>query len=65
MDAFNPPKQVLILLGSIIVHYEEWTSGNGHEFDKTTIDSLMNNPNVKKWFEEMNTMALLPVKRIK
>ena len=65
MDVLNPPPTVLIKLGSIIVHYEEWTSKTGHEFDKTTIDSLMEDINVKKWFEQMNEMALLPLKRIK
>ncbi len=63
MDVLNPPSTVLIKLGSIIVHYEEWTSKNGHEFDKTTIDSLMSDISVKKWFEQMNDLGLLPVKR--
>lgn len=62
-DIFKPDIKLLIKLGSIITHYEEWTSKSGHELDKTTIDSLMQEPDIKQWFEEMRKMALLPLKR--
>lgn len=59
----SPSPQLLIKLGSIIVHYQEWTSNKGHELDKSTIDALMDNEDVKEWFQEMNKLALLPLKR--
>ena len=62
-DPLKPSPQLLIKLGSIIVHYEELTSKNGSEFDKITINSLMSEPTVQDWFNEMNKMAFLPVKR--
>jgi len=62
-DVLKPTPQLLIKLGSIIVHYEEWISGNGHELDKITIDAMMKQDDVKEWFKGMNEMALLPLKR--
>ena len=64
-DVLKPSAQLLIKLGSIITHYEEYTSKNGHEFDKIAIDSLLADPDVKEWMKEMNDMALLPHKRNK
>ena len=55
--------QIAIKLGSLIFHYQEMNSKDGHVFDKQAIDTLENDVDVKKWFEEMNKLALLPVKR--
>jgi len=63
MDPLKPPAATLVKLGSLVVHYEEWTSGEGHELDKSAIDSLRNEPDVIQWFEEMSKMSMLPVKR--
>ena len=62
-DVLKPSPQLLIKLGSIIVHFQEWTSGNGHEFDKRAIDSLLQNDDVKEWLAGMDAMAFLPKKR--
>lgn len=56
---------VLIQLGSLVVHYEELTSPHGHPLDKATIDSIRNSPEVAEWFDAMNKYAFLPVKRNK
>lgn len=58
-----PPPSLLIKLGSIIVHYQELNSPSGHAFDKTTIDSLLEDVEVKNWMIEMDRLALLPKKR--
>jgi len=63
MDPLKPSPQLLISLGSLVVHYEELTSPKGHPMDKEAIDSIRNQPNVKDWFEAMSRMAFLPVKR--
>jgi hypothetical protein len=63
MDPLKPSIQILIALGSLVVHYEEWTSPNGHAMDKNTIDSIRNQPDVKEWFEQMRKLTFLPLKR--
>ena len=63
MDPLKPSPALLIALGSLIVHYEELTSPNGHPADKAAIDSLRNLPDVKEWFDIMTQKAFLPVKR--
>ena len=62
-DCLRPHGQLLVKLGSIIVHFQEWTSNNGHEFDKTALDSLLQDKDVIEWMREMNDLALLPMKR--
>lgn len=63
-DFTTPPFRVLIALGSIIIHYEEFLE-TGESLDKTVIDSLRNQPEVKEWFDEMNKATFLPLKRDK
>ncbi len=63
MDILKPDLHTLISLGSLVVHYEEWTSPHGHPNDKVAIDTLRNQLGVKEWFEQMDKLALLPVKR--
>lgn len=62
-DALKPSPQLLIKLGSIIVHYEELNSPNGNKVDEAAIKGLMLNEDVIEWFKQMREMALLPVKR--
>lgn len=63
----NPLKKVqadlLIKLGSIAVHAEELLSPKGHHFDKAALDSLLKDPQIKQWLEEMDKLALVPKKR--
>jgi hypothetical protein len=61
--ADNPSMVLLVKLGSLIVHYQEYTSGNGHQFDKTVIDALEADQQVVEWMKQMNDLALLPKKR--
>jgi hypothetical protein len=62
-DPLKPSPQVLIALGSLVMHYEEYMSPKGHPNDKDAIDTLRNQPEVKEWFDQMDKMAFLPVKR--
>ena len=62
-DPLKPDLQLLVKLGSLIVHYEEATGPNGHYFDRNTIDDITKHADVQEWFDGMRKMALLPVKR--
>lgn len=62
-DTLNPPITVLIKLGSIAVHADELISPKGHEFDKIALMSLLSDPELIRWLEEMDKMAFLPKKR--
>lgn len=62
-DPLKPSIQLLIKLGSIIVHQEELLSPGGHEYDKHALETVRNDPEVIEWIEQMTKMAFLPVKR--
>lgn len=60
MEVLKPSPQLLIKLGSLIVHYGELLTPKGHHFDKVAVDSLLDDDEVKQWLSEMDEMALLP-----
>ncbi len=64
MDVLKPSPQLLIKLGSIIVHFEEYLSPDGHVLDMEAFKALLNNDDVKEWLEGMDKMAFLPKKRV-
>lgn len=63
MDCLKPSPQLLVKLGSLIVHYEEYIGPKGHEYDKRAIDTIMGDAQVSEWLKKMDSMALLPKKR--
>ena len=63
MDALNPPTTVLVALGSLAVHIEEFLSPTGHPHDRIAIESILSQADVREWLAEMERMAFLPVKR--
>ena len=63
MDELKPTPQLLIKLGSLITHYQEWTSDKGHKVDKSAIDSIESDVEFQQWIKQMNDNAFLPVKR--
>lgn len=62
-DPLRPSAALLVKLGSIAVHAEEFLSAEGHEFDAATITGLLDDPEVREWRASMDAMSLLPVKR--
>jgi hypothetical protein len=63
-NPMEPSPAMLVKLGSLIVHYEEFTAPNsGHEFDKLAIDAIRQQPDVREWFTQMDNMGMLPKKR--
>lgn len=59
----EPGAALLVKLGSIMVHAEEMTQPGAHAFDVEALRGLLNDPEVIAWREEMDALALLPVKR--
>ena len=59
----KPTPQLLLKLGSIVVHADELISDNGHPLDKEAIRGLLEDPEVKTWLSDMQEMAMLPLKR--
>ena len=62
-DPLKPNTALLVKLGSIAVHVDEMLSPHGHQFDRTALDLLLADGDVKAWIAAMTKMAMLPVKR--
>lgn len=62
-NPLSPSANLLIKLGSLVVHYQEMTSPGGHYLDKEAIKTLEEDVEIKAWFAAMQKMAFLPVKR--
>jgi hypothetical protein len=63
IDFLKPTPQLLIKLGSAIVHADEFLSDKGHELDLHTFKQLLNDEDVKEWISQGTKQAFLPVKR--
>lgn len=59
----SPGLKLLVKLGSIAVHTEEYLSPGGHPFDREALKALLADPEVIAWRKEMDAAGLLPVKR--
>jgi hypothetical protein len=62
-EVLSPNMSLLIKLGSLLVHQEEYMSADGHAFDRLAMDTLRNDPEVVEWLDQMTKLAYLPVKR--
>ena len=62
-DPLKPSVSLLVKLGSIVVHAEEMLSPDGHAFDRTAIQSGLQDAELQEWIAAMTKMAMLPVKR--
>lgn len=62
-DPLKPSAGLLCKLGSIAVHVEEMLSLKGHAFDRSAIESLLEDSEVKEWQKAMDKLALLPRRR--
>lgn len=62
-EAIKPNLSLLMKLGSLIVHYEEFQSEKRHEFDLVAIETLRNDLEVREWFAVMSKNGMVSVKR--
>lgn len=59
----SPPASLLVKLGSIIVHFEEYNEPGAHPYDLQTAQQLLSDPEVRTWLTEMGARAMIPLKR--
>lgn len=62
-DPFKPSVGLLAKLGSVAQHIDEATGADGHAFDMAAIRSLLADPEVSAWLDQMHKRGLLPVRR--
>ncbi len=64
MDPLKPSAGVLVKLGSLAVHIDEYLSPGGRpDFDGPAIRTLLTDPELGEWLSEMDKLAFLPKKR--
>lgn len=59
----SPSASLLCKLGSVLVHADEMLQPHAHAFDKTTLQGLIDDPEIKEWRSAMDAMAMLPKMR--
>lgn len=64
-DPLNPNASLLCKLGSILVHFDEYSSPDGRTIDRIEAERLMKDPEVVGWLTGMSRLAMVPVKRMK
>lgn len=57
------PTTTLIQLCSLVVHYEEYLSDDGHPEDLAAARGIRGLPEIKKLFERLEKQSLLPLRR--
>lgn len=62
-NSFEVSLPLLVKLGSLVVHVEEFFSPDSHIFDRSVIQTLLDDPEVKTWIAYMDEQAFLPKKR--
>lgn len=55
--------QLLVKVGSIIIHIQEMLSPTGHAFDAQVLKQMVYENDVVEWLIKMDALALLPKKR--
>lgn len=59
----KPEPSLLVKLGSLIVHYQEWAGRKGTHYDFIALERLEQDPEVKVWLRGMQDAGMLPIKR--
>lgn len=59
----QPSVGLLVKIGSALVHFDEFNSPGGHEYDLHTAKQLLADPEVAAWIAAGTKAAMLPHKR--
>jgi hypothetical protein len=62
-DPLSPRASLLAKLASFVVHVEESSGKQGHEFDIAALRSLAIDPEIQVWIKEMSLIGMAPLKR--
>ena len=57
------PTPLLVKLGAIAVHAEEFFSPTGHQFDRNAIEGLLADHEVQQFLHDPDMRVFLPLKR--
>jgi hypothetical protein len=60
-DPLQPSAKLLVMIGSAVVHADEYLSDHGDPVDRDAFNSVLHNPEVQAWIKAMGPM--LPLKR--
>jgi hypothetical protein len=58
-----PSLPVLMKLGSIVVHAQEFFSAYSHPADRIALEVLLGDEEVVEWLKQMAAMSLVPLRR--
>lgn len=59
----SPSVGLLVKIGSALVHFDEFNSPGGHDFDLHTAKKLLADPDVAAWLAAGTKAAMLPHRR--
>ncbi len=62
-NPFLPAPGLLVKLGSIAVHADEYNTVDGHPYDLAAMRELLADPEVRAWLAAMDGGAFLPLRR--
>lgn len=64
MDDWSTPSlPLLVKIGSALIHAKEFMGTAGHPLDKTALDALLDDADVKEWLQRGVSASLLPMPR--
>lgn len=59
----KPTEAVAIRMASALIHADEFMSPHGHEFDLEAFRRVFDDPDVSAYLQELDALALLPLRR--
>ncbi len=62
-DCLTPSSSILVKLASIVEYSDAVLEPGGRWMDRSMLDELITDPEVKDWLKQMDAMSLIPKKR--
>lgn len=64
-DFLTPSPSLCAKLGSVVVHAEEMSGPDGHDFDRLALRMLLEDAEVLEWLAQGRKLAMIPETRRK